>query len=98
MWASSKASCFLVLMSLSRSKRLRWSWGLGTVGANGDFFSGGGECRIGGVEGFAGSRICVEVDINCLCIVKTVNDEKPEFQENQIPNKAGPKFPVQTAE
>ena len=40
------------------------SFGSGASGSN----SGGGEGRIGGVDGFAGSRICVEVDINRFSI------------------------------
>ena len=31
--------------------------------------SGGGEGLTGGVEGFAGSNICVEVDMNRFCML-----------------------------
>lgn len=64
MKASSNASCFFALLSLSLSNRVRLSFG---SGIDGDF-SGGGEGRIGGVEGFAGSNICVDVDINRFCM------------------------------
>ena len=52
------------LLSESLSKRVRLSFGSGTGGD----FSGGGDGRIGGVDGFAGSNICVDVDINRFCM------------------------------
>jgi hypothetical protein len=36
--------------------------------------SGGGEGLTGGVEGFAGSSICVEVDMNRFCMLLTSID------------------------
>ena len=62
--ASSKASCFWALEAASLSKRVRLSFGSGASGSN----SGGGDGRTGGVDGFAGSRICVDVDINRFSI------------------------------
>ena len=62
--ASSKASCFWALEAVSLSKRVRLSFGSGASGSN----SGGGDGRTGGVEGFAGSRICVDVDIKRFSI------------------------------
>jgi hypothetical protein len=65
LYASSNASCFLAFVSASRSCRLRLSFG-----SFGAFFdtSGGGDGRIGGVDGLAGSKICVDVETKRFCI------------------------------
>ena len=64
LWASWNASSFFALISVSLSYNDRLSSASGADCCG----SGGGDCRIGGVDGFAGSKICVDVDTNFFCI------------------------------